>query len=109
MLRILALAGLFQLAVAMNAVVLSALGRLSTVLRVFCLSAALSLVGFAIGRQYGLNGATAGYAMGAVAVAPYYVYVTARALRLAAREVAMRTWLPWPGCSPWRSQPQVWS
>jgi O-antigen/teichoic acid export membrane protein len=87
-LRILALAGLFQLAAAMNAVVLTALGRLSTVLRVFCLSAALSVVGFAIGRSHGLEGAAAGYAAGTVAVAPYYVYLTARALELRARDVA---------------------
>ena len=86
-LQILALAGLFQLAGAMNAVVMSALDRLGVVLRVFCLSAALSVVGFAIGQRHGLNGAAAGYAMGTVAVTPYYVYVTARALRLAAREV----------------------
>lgn len=96
-LRILALAGLFQLAGAMNAVVLAALDRLSTVLRVVILTVLLSLIGFTIGRHYGLEGAAAGYAAGTVAVSPYYLYLTARALELRARDVATAYMAPAAG------------
>jgi len=88
LLSILAVAGLFQLAGSMNAVVLAALDRLATVLRVFLLTAALSVVGFSIGKRFGIEGAVAGYAGATAVVAPFYVLTTARALRVNSRGVA---------------------
>lgn len=87
-LRILSVAALFQLGVSMNAVALSAVGRLRSVLAVFTITAALSSVGVAIGASFGLEAAAAGYAAGSAVVAPFYVALTARTLGLTARTVA---------------------
>jgi PST family polysaccharide transporter len=88
LLRILALAALAQLAGSMNAVVLTALGRLSVVVRVFGVTLLLSLVGFAVGRRYGVEGAAAGYAAATVLLTPLYVAITARSVRVPARALA---------------------
>ena len=92
-LRIIALAALVQLASSMSAVVLAALGRLSTVLHVFVATFLLSVGGFLIGQRYGLTGAAAGYAAATVVMTPLYVYLTARELELGLRPV-VSTFLP---------------
>lgn len=85
-LRVLALAGIVSLAAAMNAVVLTALGRMRTVLAALLVTIAASAAGFAVGRRSGLEGAAAGWAGAAAAVTPAYVAATARTLGLGARE-----------------------
>ena len=97
-LRIIALAALVQLASSMSAVVLAALGRLSTVLHVFVATFLLSVGGFLIGQRYGLTGAAAGYAAATVVMTPLYVYLTARELELGLRPV-VSTFLPRGGRS----------
>lgn len=92
-LRIIALAALVQLASSMNAVVLAAIDRLSTVLQVFAATFALSVGGFLIGQRYGLSGAAAGYAAATVVMTPLYVHITARELELGFRPL-VSTFLP---------------
>jgi hypothetical protein len=72
----------------MNAVALSAVGRLRSVLLMFTITVALSSAGVAIGTRWGIDGAALGYAGAAAAVAPFYVIVTTRTLGLSARHVA---------------------
>ena len=92
-LRIIALAALLQLASSMNAVVLAAIDRLSTVLVVFAATFLLSVGGFLIGQRYGLSGAAAGYAAATVVMTPLYVHRTARELELGFRPL-VSTFLP---------------
>lgn len=87
-LRILALAALVHLATSMNAVVLTVLGRIASVLRVFVITLVLSVVGFLVGKRHGLEGAAAGYAASLLVVAPVYVRLTARTLGVPARALA---------------------
>lgn len=87
-LRILAVAAIFQVATSMNAVVLTALGRVALVLRVFVATFLLSVAGFLIGQDHGLTIATAGYAVATIVVVPFYVRLTASALDLRPRALA---------------------
>ncbi len=78
--RVLALAGAIQVVVALNAVVLASLGLVSTLLRYFAAATAVTLVGFAAGVSFGIDGVATGYAIAALVTAPPYVILVARAL-----------------------------
>ena len=84
--KILALFALAQLAGALNAVALAAIDRLRIVLLVFLAALAISITGFALASD-DLENAVVGYAAGPALVAPVYIALTARALRVPARAV----------------------
>ena len=86
--RVLAIAGAFQIVVALNAVVLTSLGLVSTLLRYFTFATALTVAGFAAGVTFGIRGVAVGYAVASLLAAPPYVLLTARALAVPASSLA---------------------
>jgi O-antigen/teichoic acid export membrane protein len=84
LLEILAVAALFQLAGALNAVALAAADRLAIVLVCFLAALSISIAGFALASG-DLENAVVGYAAGPVLVAPVYLALTARALAVPVR------------------------
>lgn len=86
--RVLAIAGAFQIVVALNAVVLTSLGLVSTLLRYFTFATALTVAGFVAGVTFGIRGVAVGYAVASLLAAPPYVLLTARALAVPASSLA---------------------
>lgn len=78
--RILAVAAAVQIFVSLNAVVLTSLGRVTTVLRFYAFSTALVVASFAAGVSYGIEGVAAGFAVANALTAPVYLRITLRAL-----------------------------
>jgi PST family polysaccharide transporter len=76
--RALAVAGLLQTVVALNSVVLSALGRVRRLLWLAILTFALSVAGIVAGLPFGIVGVAVGYACASAVIVPIYVAATAR-------------------------------
>ena len=85
--RILAGVALLQVFVALATVVLAALDKAATILRLAVATAAVSVVGFAAGIPFGIQGVAWGYLAANVLVVPATVTLTARAAGRRARDL----------------------
>jgi O-antigen/teichoic acid export membrane protein len=87
-LRVLAVVGGAQSLIAINSVVLTALGHTRALLRFSILTFLLSLLGFALGLKWGLVGVSVGYLAANAIIVPLYLRLTARAVSLSVRRAA---------------------
>jgi O-antigen/teichoic acid export membrane protein len=78
--RLLAWVGLLQSLGTLNSAILQARDRTGTLLRYAVVALVASLVGFAVGLEWGIVGVAAGYALASTVIEPYYAWLTARAL-----------------------------
>ena len=83
--RVLAAVGALQSVIALNSLVLMALGRARALLRFSLVALALSLAGFLVGVRWGVTGVATGYLAATALIVPLYVGVALRALELRAR------------------------
>jgi len=82
--QILATVGLIQGLFALNAPILQALDRTSTLFRFTSALSALTVIGFAAGLPWGIEGVAVGFLVVSVATAPVYLRLTTDAVGLSA-------------------------
>ena len=86
--QVLACVGLVQTSIAVNSVVLTALGRTRVLLRLAVVMVAASLAGFVVGLRWGIGGVAVGYLAANLLVVPFYLRLTAAAVGLGMASVA---------------------
>jgi O-antigen/teichoic acid export membrane protein len=79
-LRVLAATGLVQTLIAINSVVLSALGKVDALLRFSVFTFAAAVTGFLVGVQFGITGVAVGYLAANLLVVPPYLRLTSNAV-----------------------------
>ena len=86
--QILAPVGMIQSLLALNIVILQALDRTSTLFRFTAALSALTVIGFAAGLPWGIEGVAIGYLIVTVATAPIFVRLTTDSVGLRPHRVA---------------------